>query len=72
MEGKYSAALASGYQGRVRGIDGCALFLVRRKAPYYEDGEITHVWAGIVGRDGIKPDVWYSLSDDGRPVEVEG
>ena len=50
------------------GADGCALFLVHRD----DDGNITHAWAGIAGRNGIEPDTWYSLGDDGQPVKMEG
>ncbi|RWB85963.1 MAG: hypothetical protein EOQ52_20665 [Mesorhizobium sp.] len=60
------AATASGYEGKARGREGCALFLAERAT----NGEIINVWAGIVGRDGIKPDTWYRLKD-GKPVEVE-
>jgi hypothetical protein len=83
--GDQGAATASGYRGaatasnktavavapnwgRVRGVIGSALFLVARD-PNTE--EITHAWAGIVGRDGIKPDVWYSLNAKGLPEEAE-
>ena len=34
-----------------------------------DDGTIVAVWAGIAGKDGVKPHVWYSLRD-GKPVEV--
>jgi len=64
--GERGAALATGRHGRASGDIGCALFLVERA----EDGTIIHAWAGIVGRDGIKPDVFYMLRD-GKPVEVE-
>ena len=64
--GDQGAATASGYDGRVSGADGCALFLVERD----DDYEIVNVWAGIVGRDGIKPDTFYHLVD-GKPVEVQ-
>lgn len=58
---------ATGGQGRAAGKEGCALFLIERD----ESWKIVNVWAGIVGRDGIKPDVFYTLID-GRPVEVDG
>ena len=64
--GVRGAASATGQQGRAMGALGCALFLVYRE----DSGEITHAWAGIVGRDGIEPNVWYSLSANGTPVEV--
>ena len=62
--GKESVAMASGYQGRVSGADGCALFLVERDDNY----KIIAAWAGIVGRDRIKPGVFYTLKD-GKPVK---
>jgi hypothetical protein len=65
--GDQSAAMSSGLQGRVMGAVGCALFLVYRDE---DTCDILHAWAGIVGRDGIKPDVWYSLDAHGKPVEV--
>jgi hypothetical protein len=64
--GERGAASATGWQGRVMGKNGNALFLVHRDKDY----NITHAWAGIVGRDGIMPDVWYSLDGDGKPFEV--
>lgn len=58
-------ATASGEGGKARGAEGCAIFLVERG----DDGRILHAWAGIAGRDGIRPMIWYRL-EDGRPVEV--
>ncbi|WP_321874870.1 DUF7666 domain-containing protein [Burkholderia cenocepacia] len=70
--GRHSAAMASGFDGRARGVDGAALFLVYRDADADGDdyGQILHARAVIVGRDGIKPDTWYSLNADGELVEV--
>lgn len=65
--GYAGAATASGDAGRVRGKPGCALFLVHRN----DHGEIMHAWAGIVGRDGIEPDVFYTLNAEGRPEVTE-
>lgn len=64
--GWQGAATASGYDGKARGADGNALFLVERG----DDGAIVNVWAGIAGKDGIKPMTWYHLRG-GKPVEVE-
>ena len=64
--GDQGAASATGYEGLVMGAKGCALFLVQRDI----NGKILHVWAGIAGRDAIKPGTWYTLKD-GKPVEVK-
>jgi hypothetical protein len=53
--------------GRVKGKRGAALFLVYRASP---GGPIEHAWAGIAGKDGIRPDTFYTLGADGKPVEV--
>lgn len=51
------------------GKNGNALFLVYRDPDTYE---ILHAWSGIVGKTkGIKEDVWYTLSDKGKPVVAE-
>jgi hypothetical protein len=65
--GYQGAASATGYAGKVSGAAGNALFLVERDGDY----NIVAVWAGIAGRDDIKPDTWYTLQG-GKPVEVEG
>ena len=66
--GYSGAASATGDRGRVCGAEGCALFLVYRDEV---SGDILHAWAGIAGRNGIKPLTWYQLDSDGKPQEVE-
>ena len=69
MASGYSgAATASGDSGKVRGADGCALFLVYRDP---DNWKIKHAWAGIVGQDNIEAMVWYSLDNSGKPIKVE-
>jgi hypothetical protein len=58
--------MASGYQGKAMGADGCAIFLVYRN-DYYQ---IIHARAGIVGKDGLKSGVFYQLDSDGEFVEA--
>ena len=64
--GTRGAAAATGFEGKARGAEGCALFLVERDR---YNGSILHAWAGVAGRDGIKPDTFYQLRD-GKPVEA--
>jgi len=64
--GDWGAAMASGYEGKASGKPGNALFLCERN----DEMEITAVWAGIVGSDGIEPDTFYMLRD-GKPVETQ-
>jgi hypothetical protein len=59
--------MASGYEGRASGINGNALFLVFRDGNY----NIVHAKAAIVGRDGIKANIFYVLNKDGEFVEVQ-
>ena len=66
--GYSGAATASGDSGKVRGADGCALFLVYRDP---DNWKIKHAWAGIVGQDNIEAMVWYSLDNSGKPIKVE-
>ena len=65
--GKHGVAMASGFYGKAMGADGNALFLVYRDS----DGVIKYAKAAIVGQDGIKPDVWYTLSENGEFIEAE-
>ncbi|KGS75385.1 putative 43L-like protein [Burkholderia pseudomallei MSHR7334] len=62
--------MASGFDGRARGVDGAALFLIYRDGDGHDYGRILHARALIVGRDGIKADTWYSLNENGEIVEV--
>lgn len=47
--------------------DTGAIVLVAR---HPDTGEILHIFAAKVGERGIKPNTFYTLSDDGEPVEV--
>ncbi|MCQ8277953.1 hypothetical protein NFI95_05775, partial [Acetobacteraceae bacterium KSS8] len=65
--GKHGVAMSVGFEGRVMGADGVQLVLNYRDP---DTGRILHVWTDIVGRNGIKPNVWYLLNADGKPVEL--
>jgi hypothetical protein len=53
-------AISTGDAGKVRStFEGSAIFLIERDEEYGRD--IVNVFAGIVGKDGIKPATWYTL-----------
>ncbi|WP_373295102.1 hypothetical protein, partial [Formosimonas limnophila] len=66
VSGKESVAVATGRQSKAKGAEACAIVLVYRN----DDGEIVHIRASKVGENGIKPNVWYSLDENGEFVEV--
>ncbi|MDR6389181.1 DUF7666 domain-containing protein [Paraburkholderia phenoliruptrix] len=72
-EGRHSAAMASGFYGKARGVEGTALFLVYRDSDSDGDeyGRIVHAKAVIVGQEGTKPMVFYSLNSAGEIVEAD-
>jgi hypothetical protein len=65
--GDSGAATASGRNGKAKGKEGCAMFLVYRD----ENWKIVHAKAAIVGQEGIKPNTFYSLNENGEFVEAE-
>lgn len=69
--GRHGAAMAAGVDGKAKGAEGCALFLVYRDidACGDEHGRILHAKAVIVGRDGIQSDTWYRLNKEGE-IEI--
>ena len=72
-EGKHSVAMTSGFNGKAKGIEGAALFLTYRDPDAEDDeyGRILHAKAVIVGKDGVKPMVFYALNSSGEIIEAE-
>ncbi len=60
---------ASFDNGRAKASASGAIVLARHE---FIGGEwsIAHVFASKVGENGIKPDTWYRLGEDGQPEEV--
>ena len=65
--GKHVVACGLGSETRARASKTGAIVLCNRD-PY--SGAIRHIRASKVGENGIKPDVWYSLDDNGEFVEA--
>ncbi|EBL9881879.1 hypothetical protein DO363_18825 [Salmonella enterica] len=67
VSGSQSVAASLGIEGKARASEGGAIVLCYRD----EDGELIHIRASKVGEDGIMPDIWYQLNEDGEFVECE-
>ncbi len=67
VSGSQSVAAAFGIEGKARASEGGAIVLCYRD----EDGELIHIRASKVGENGIMPNTWYQLNEDGEFVECE-
>ncbi|MGU6574945.1 DUF7666 domain-containing protein [Salmonella enterica subsp. enterica serovar Oranienburg] len=67
VSGSQSVAASLGIEGKARASEGGAIVLCYRD----EDGELIHIRASKVGENGIMPDIWYQLDEDGEFVECE-
>ena len=67
VSGSHSVAAAFGIESKARASESSAIVLCYRD----EDGELIHIRASKVGENGIKPDTWYTLNEDGQFEEIE-
>ncbi|EKP5433705.1 hypothetical protein P3N87_003920, partial [Salmonella enterica] len=67
VSGSQSVAASLGIEGKARASEGGAIVLCYRD----EDGKLIHIRASKVGENGIMPDTWYQLDEDGEFVECE-
>ncbi len=67
VSGSQSVAAAFGIEGKARASEGGAIVLCYRD----KDGELIHIRASKVGENGIMPNTWYQLNEDGEFVACE-
>ncbi|EJH0530254.1 hypothetical protein NCH95_001644 [Salmonella enterica] len=67
VSGSQSVAASLGIEGKARASEGGAIVLCYRD----ENGELIHIRASKVGENGITPDTWYQLDEDGEFVKCE-
>ncbi|ECE1013380.1 hypothetical protein AHY48_11665 [Salmonella enterica subsp. enterica] len=67
VSGSQSVVAAFGIEGKARASEGGAIVLCYRD----EDGELIHIRASKVGENGIMPNTWYQLNEDGEFVACE-
>ena len=64
--GSAAVALSIGRLGRAKAGKDAAIVLCFHNG----DGTLKHIRASKVGENGVKPDTWYTLNEDGDFVEV--
>lgn len=64
--GEQSVACGLGWQNKAKASETGAIVLTYRNTK----DEIIHIRASKVGENGIKPDTWYQLDENGEFVEV--
>ncbi|EAP5143307.1 hypothetical protein R4T87_000873 [Salmonella enterica] len=67
VSGSQSVAASLGIKGKSRASEGGAIVLCYRD----KNGELIHIRASKVGENGIMPNTWYQLNEDGEFVECE-
>ncbi|HAF8580751.1 TPA: hypothetical protein G5T75_004733 [Salmonella enterica] len=67
VSGSHSVAAAFGIESKARASESSAIVVCYRN----DEGELIHIRASKVGENGIKPDTWYTLDEDGQFVEIE-
>ncbi|HCE6992256.1 TPA: hypothetical protein NHP85_006552 [Pseudomonas aeruginosa] len=67
VSGKESVAASLGIEGRARASAGSAIVLCHRD----DEGRLIHIRASKVGENGVEPDTWYQLNDEGEFVEFD-
>ncbi|ECJ4380283.1 hypothetical protein DLB95_24480 [Salmonella enterica subsp. diarizonae] len=67
VSGSHSVAVAFGIESKARASESSAIVVCYRN----DEGELIHIRASKVGENGIKPDTWYTLDEDGQFVEIE-
>ena len=65
--GVAAVAMNIGYKGKAKASEGAAIVLCAHNT----DGTLRHIRASKIGDNGVKPDTWYALSQDGEFVEVK-
>ncbi|MBA8034201.1 hypothetical protein HV096_19345 [Citrobacter freundii] len=66
VSGSQSVAAALGIEGKARASEGGAIILCFRS----DEGELIHIRASKVGDNGVMPNTWYQLDENGEFVEA--
>ena len=65
--GEHAVAASLGIEGKAKAGVGGAIVLCCRN----NNGDLLHIRASKVGENGVNPNSWYSLDENGEFVEVE-